>query len=85
MVTAIGSIRYNPALAKLLPERLAVVTFIESQAFRTPSSFANFDTIDRFEDFTLVVPVSFAQSKVEWVTVGVNDQMAFEAVQTVFS
>ena len=85
MVTAIGSIRYDPTLANLLPERLAVVTFIESQAFRTSSSFANFDPIDRFEDFTLVVPVSFAQTKVEWVAVGVNDQVAFEAVQTVFS
>ncbi len=85
MVTAIGSIRYNPALAKLLPEWLAVVTFIESEAFRTPSSFANFDSINRFQNFALIVPVSFAQSKVERVTIGVNHRVAFEAVQTVFS
>ena len=85
MVTTIGSIRYNPALAKLLPKRLAVVTFLESQAFRTPSSFANFDPLDRFEDFTWVVPVGFAQTKVERVPIGVNDPVAFEAVQTVFS
>jgi hypothetical protein len=31
------------------------------------------------------MPVGFAQSKVEWIAVGVNDQAAFEAIQTVFS
>jgi len=85
MVTTIGSIRYNPALAQLLPEWLAVVTFIESQTFRTAPPFANFEAINRFEDFALIVPVSFAQAKVERVTIGVNHQVAFEAVQTVFS
>jgi hypothetical protein len=85
VITPIGRNRYDPTLTKLLPERFAIVPFIDSQAFRAPSSFANFDAIERFEDFTLVVPVGFAQSKVERITVGVDDQVAFEAVNTVFS
>jgi hypothetical protein len=31
------------------------------------------------------VPIGFAQSKVERVAIGVNDQVAFEPLQTVLS
>ncbi len=53
--------------------------------FGRRTRFPIFDAIYRFQDLALVVPVSFAQSKVEWVAVGVNDQVAFEALQPVFS
>jgi len=85
VITAIGSIRHDPAFPKLLSEWFAVITFIEAQAFRTPESFANLNAIYRFEYFTLVVPVGFRERKVERVAIGINDQVAFYAVNTVFS
>jgi hypothetical protein len=68
-----------------LSEWFAIVAFVETQAFRTADSLADLDTIYRFKYLALVVPIGFAQGKVEGIAVGVNDQVAFEAVQTVFS
>ena len=85
MITAIWSNWDYPSLAQLLPEWFAIIAFIESQALWSAATFADFDAVYRFKDLALVVPVGFAQSKVEWIAVGVNDHVAFEALQTVFS
>jgi len=85
VVTTIGNVGYDPALTELLPQWLAIVPFVQSQAFRTPPSVADFDAIDRFQDVPLVMPVGFAQREVERMTVGIHDQVAFEAGNTVFS
>lgn len=82
--TVLG-IRHDSTFTQLLSEWFTIVTFVESQAFRSANPFTDFDTVDRFKDFALVMPVSLAQSKVERIAVGVNDQVAFEAVNTVFS
>ena len=43
------------------------------------------DALDRFENCALIVPVGFAQREVERIAVGVNDEVAFDPAQTVFS
>lgn len=85
MIFTILGIRYDPPFPQFSSEWFAIVAFVESQTFRSAATFADFDAVYRFKDLALVVPVGFAQSKVEWITVGVNDHMAFEALQTVFS
>jgi len=65
--------------------RFAIVAFVETQAFRTTNSLTDLNTIYRFKDLALVAPVGFAQSEVERIAVGVNDRVAFDAIQTVFS
>ena len=84
MIAAIRRIRDDPTLTQLLPERLAIVTFIETQSLGTTTAFPDLDAIDRFQDFPLVIPVGFAQSEIERIAVGVNHQVAFEPVNTVF-
>jgi hypothetical protein len=85
VIFTILGIRYDLTFPQFSSEWFAIVAFVESQAFRSAATFADFDAIYRFKDLALVVPVGFAQSKVEWIAVGVNDHMAFEALQTVFS
>lgn len=72
MVQTIRSVGNDSAFTKLLSEWFAIVTFVKSQSFRTATSFTDFDPIYRFQDLALIVPVSLAQSEVEWVTIGVN-------------
>ena len=85
MIGTIRSIGYDPAVTQFLSKRFTVVTFIKSQTLRTTTAFTNLDAIYRFKEFALVMPVGFAQSEIERIAVGVNHQVAFEAVQTVFS
>jgi hypothetical protein len=68
-----------------LSERFAVITFIESQALWTTTALPDFDAVSRCQDFALVVPVGFAQSEIERITVGLNHRVAFQAANTVFS
>lgn len=85
MILTILGIRYDPALTQLLSEWFAIVPFVESQPFRAAATFADFDAVDRFKCLALIMPVGFAQREVERIAIGVNDQVAFEAVNTVFS
>ncbi len=85
MIRTIWSIRYDPAVTQFLSKRLTVITFIKSQTFWTTAAFTNLDAIYRFKEFVLVMPVGFAQCEIERIAVGVNHQVAFDTIQTVFS
>lgn len=69
-------------MTQLLSEWLTAVAFIEAQTPGSPTAFADLDAIYRLQGLTLVRPVGLAQSEVQWVAVGVNRQMAFEAANT---
>ncbi len=84
MIRTIRSIRDEATLTQLLSERFTVVAFVESQTLGTPSAFTDLDAIYRFQGLTLVMPVGFAQSEIERISVGVNHHVAFEAAHTVF-
>lgn len=85
VILTILGVRHDSAFTQFLSERFAIVAFVETQTFRTAKSLADFDAIDGFKDLALVVPISLAQSKVERIAVGINGQVAFEALQAVFS
>jgi len=85
VILAIRGIRYDATFAQCLSEWFTIVAFIEPQAFRSPPPFTDFNTVYRFKDFTLIVPVGLAQREAERMTVGINDQVTFYAANTVFS
>ena len=84
MIRTIRSVGNDSAFTQLLSKRFTVVAFVESQTLGTPSAFTELDAIYRCQDLTLVVPVGFAQSEIERISVGVNHHVAFEAAHTVF-
>ena len=85
MIRTIRSVGDDATLTQLLSERFTVVAFVESQTLWTTTAFTDLDAVYRFQDFTLVVPVGFAQSEIERMAIGINHYVAFEAANTVFS
>ncbi len=84
MILTIRGIRYDATLTQCLSEWFAIVAFVEPQAFWSPPPFTDSDAVYRLQDFALIVPVSFAQCKVEWIATSINDQVTFYAANTVF-
>jgi len=85
VIRTIRGIGNDPAFSQLLPERLTVRAFIETQPLWTVAPVTDLDASSRFQDVPLVIPVGFAQSEIERIALGVNHQVAFEPVNTVFS
>lgn len=56
-----------------------------TQAVGATTAFADFDTVGRFQNIDLIMTIRFAQCEVQRVAIRIYDQVAFEAVQTVFS
>ena len=48
-------------------------------------AFANFDAINRLQNFSLIVPIGLAQSKVERVAMAINYEVALEAFDLVLA
>jgi hypothetical protein len=84
-VLSIFCVGDDSTFPQLLSERIAVVAFVESGPFGTTAAVANFDAINRFQNFALIVPVGFAQREVEWIAIGVYSQVAFDPANTMFS
>jgi hypothetical protein len=79
MVFAIGNDRNDPPLAQGAPQRFTVVTLVQSQPFRAPPSLTDANSIDGFQNIDLVIPIGPTQGEVQRMTVGVDDDMPFEA------
>jgi hypothetical protein len=85
MVLAIGGNGNNAAVAQGLAVRFTVVAFVQAQAFGFAFTLADANAINRLQQFDKVVAVGFTQGEVEGMPVGVNDQMAFQPFNPVFS
>jgi hypothetical protein len=85
MVLAIGDDGNNAPLAQGAAMRFAIVTFVQPQAFGFALMLADADAINRLQQLDEVIAVRFTQGKVEGMAIGVNDQMAFEPFNPVFS
>lgn len=85
VIRTIRSIGDDATLTQSLSERFTVVAFVESQTLWTTTAFTDLDAVYRFQDFTLVVPIGFAQSEIERMAIGINHPVTFEAANTVFS
>jgi hypothetical protein len=77
--------RNDAALTQGLAQGIAIVAFIKAEAGGAATPFANFDAIDGLKDLNLVMTIGFTQRAVQGIAVGIDDQVAFEARNPVFS
>jgi hypothetical protein len=85
MILAIRGDGNNAALAQGTAVRLAIVAFVQPQAFGFALPLADADAINRLQQFDEVITVGFTEGEVERMPMGVDDQMAFEPFNPVFS
>ena len=85
MVLAIGGDGNNAPLAQGPAVRFAIVAFVQPQAFGFALTLADANAINCLQQFDEVVAVGFTQSEIERMAIGVDDQMAFEPFNPVFS
>lgn len=85
MILAIGREGNNPALSQGAAVRLAIVPFIQAQAFGVAFAFADANTIDRLQQFDEIIAVGSTEREVEGMPMRVDHEVAFEPVNPVFS
>lgn len=85
MVLTIGSDGNNATLAQGAAMRFAIVAFGQPQAFGVALTLADAKPITRLQQLDEVIAVGFTQGEVKGMTIGVNNQMAFEPFNPVFS
>jgi hypothetical protein len=85
MVLAIGSDGNNATLTQGPAVGFAIVAFVQPPAVGFAFALADANAINRLQQFDEVVAVGFTQSEIEGMTIGVDDQMAFEPFNPVFS
>ena len=85
MILAIRGDGNNAALAQGTAVRLTIVAFVQPQAFRFALALADADAINGLQQLDEVIAVGFAQGEVEGMPMGIDDQMAFEPFNLVFS
>ena len=85
MVLTIRGEGNNAPLAQGPAVRFAIIAFVQPQAFRFARTLADANAVDRFQQFGDVIAVGFTQGEVEGMAMGVDDQMAFQPFNPVFS
>jgi hypothetical protein len=65
--------------------RLTIIAFVQPQALRFALTLADANAVARLQQFGDVIAVGFTQGEVEGMTIGVDDQMAFQPFNPVFS
>ena len=83
MIFAIRREGNNPTLTQGAAVRLTIVSFVQTQAFRF--AFADANAINRLQQFDQIITVSSTEREVERMAIGVDDQMAFQPINSVFS
>ncbi len=85
MVVSIRRDRNDSAATQGLPMWLTVITFIQAQAFGASAAFADANVIDCFQQVHQIMSVRFTQAKRQRMPIRVNDQVAFQPFNPVFS
>jgi hypothetical protein len=85
MILAIRGDGNNASLAQGAAVRFTVVAFVQPQAFGFALTLADADALNRLQQLDEVIAVGFTQGEVKGMPIGVNDQMAFEPFNLVFS
>ena len=65
--------------------RFTVIAFVQSKSLGASAALANSDAIDGCQQLCDVVTIGFAQREIQRMTIGVNDEVPFQAFDTVFS
>jgi hypothetical protein len=85
MVLPISDDRDNAPLAQGAAMRFTIVAFVQPQAVGFALTLADANAVDRLQQFGDVIAVGLTQSEVQWMPMGVDDQMAFQPFNLVFS
>lgn len=85
MMLAVRGDGNKAALAQGPAMRFAIVAFVPPQAFGFALTLAHADAINRLQQLEEVIAGGFTQGEVEGRPIGVDDQMAFEPFNPVFS
>jgi len=85
MVLTIGGDGNNATLAQGTAMRFAIVAFVQPQAVGFALALADANAGDRLQQFGDIIAVGFTQGEVEGMAIGVDDQMAFQPFNPVFS
>jgi hypothetical protein len=85
LVLTIGGDGNNAPLAQGPAMRFTVVAFVQPQAFGVALTLADANAVDRLQQFGDIIAVGFTQGEVEGMAIGVDDQMAFQPFNPVFS
>ena len=85
LVLAIGGERNHAPLAQRPAVRFAIVAFVQPQAVGFTLALADANALNGLQQLDKVIAVGFTQGEVEWVAIGVDDQMAFQPFNPVFS
>ena len=85
MIFAIRREGNNPTLTQGAAVRLTIVSFVQTQAVRFAFAFADANAINRLQQFDQIITVSSTEREVERMAIGVDDQMAFQPFNLVFS
>jgi hypothetical protein len=85
MVLAIGGDGNNAPLAQGPAVRFTIVALVQPQAFGFALALADANPINRLQQFGDIIAVGFTQGEVEGMAMGVDDQMAFQPFNPVFS
>src|SRR5215475_4303017 len=85
MILAIRGDGNNAALAQGTAVRLGIVAFVQPQALGFALTLADADAINRLQQFDEVITVGFTEGEVERMPISIDNQMAFEPFNPVFS
>lgn len=85
VIGAIRDIRDDASFSEFSPMRFVVVSFVESQPFRSTFPLPNPDTVNSFDKMPLIIMIGAADMKIQRIAVGINDEMAFQPFNPVFS
>ena len=85
MILAIRNNWHNATFAQFTTVGFAVIALVQSQSFGAPKTFADSNTVNSCQQLSDIVAIGFAQRKVQRVSICINDQMPFQAFNTVFS
>lgn len=85
MILTIRGNGNNASPAQGTAVRLAIIAFVQPQAFGFTLTLADANAINGLQQFDKIITVGFTQGEVEGMTLGVNDQVAFQPFNAVFS
>jgi hypothetical protein len=77
MVLSVGGDGNNAAVTQGSAVRFAIIAFVQSQPFGFTLTLADANAIDRLQQLDEVIAVRFTQGEVQWMPIGLNDQMPF--------
>ena len=85
MIFSVRSNRNNATGAEGTAQRFAIIAFVQPQSLGFAFAPADTEAIEGGQDGALVMPIGFGDGKVEWMSMRLDEEVAFEAANSVFA